>query len=94
MLSAVVGSRLDRVLTRVYPPELVDELIERVRRGEQRQRGMLARLMLHYVLALALFSHASYEEAIRFLVDGFAWQEGWKRRWQVPTNAAMFKTPV
>jgi hypothetical protein len=79
------------VLTRVYPPELIDEVIEACGRGEQRHRLMPARVTAYYVLALALFSHASYEEAMRFLVDGLAWQEGWQRQWQVPTKAAMFK---
>lgn len=79
------------VLTRVYPPELVDEVIAATGRGEQRHRVMPARVTAYYVLALALFGHASYEEAMRFLVDGLAWSEGWRRQWQVPTKAAMFK---
>jgi hypothetical protein len=56
---------------------------------------MPVRVTAYYVLALALFAHAPYEEAIeegmRFLVDGLAWQEGWQHPWPVPTKAAMFK---
>jgi len=52
---------------------------------------MPARVTAYYVLALALFAHASYEEVMRFLVDGLAWQEGWQHQWEVPTKSAMFK---
>lgn len=79
------------VLTRVYPPELVDRVIEAAGRTEQRHRLLPARVTAYYVLAMALFSHASYEEVMRFLVDGLAWQSGWARQWQVPTKAAIFQ---
>lgn len=79
------------VLTRVFPPELVDEVIAACGRGERRHRLLPARVTTYYVLAMALFSGASYEEVMRFLVDGLAWQEGWRQRWQIPTKAAIFK---
>jgi hypothetical protein len=79
------------VLTRVFPPELVDRVVGEAGRREQRQRLLPARVVVYYVLGLALFSHASYEEVMRMLVDGLAWQSGWQRRWQVPTKAALFK---
>lgn len=79
------------VLTRVYPPELVDGVIEAAGRAERRHRLLPARVTAYYVLALALFSHASYEEVMRFLVDGLAWQSGWRQQWQVPTKAAIFQ---
>ena len=79
------------VLTKVYPPELVDRVIEATGRGERRHRLLPARVTVYYVLALALFSRASYEEVMRSLVDGLAWQEGWRDRWQVPTKAAIYK---
>lgn len=79
------------VLTRVYPPELVDRVIEAAGRVERRHRLLPARVTAYYVLALALFSDASYEEVMRFLVEGLAWQSGGARRWQVPTKAAIFQ---
>ena len=79
------------VLTRVFPPELVDRVVAEAGRREQRQRLLPARVVVYYVLGLALFSHASYEEVMRMLVDGLAWQSGWQRRWQVPTKAALFQ---
>lgn len=79
------------VLTRVYPPELLDRVIEAAGRVEQRHRLLPARVVAYYVLAMALFADASYEEVMRFLVDGLAWQSGWSQRWEVPTKAAIFK---
>jgi hypothetical protein len=79
------------VLTRVFPPELVDAVVAEAGRGERRARLLPARVVVYYVLAMALFGEASYEEVMRQLVEGLAWQSGWKRAWAVPTKAAIFK---
>jgi hypothetical protein len=79
------------VLTRVFPPELVDAVVAEAGRGERRQRLLPARVVVYYVLAMALFSDASYEEVMRQLVEGLAWASGWQRVWEVPTKAAIFK---
>jgi hypothetical protein len=77
------------VLTRVFPPELVDRVVDQAGRGEQRQRLLPARVVVYYVLGLALYSSSSYEEVIRMLVDGLAWQSGWRTVWSVPTKGAL-----
>ena len=79
------------VLTRAFPPELVDVVIAETGRGQQRSRLLPARLVAYYVLAMALFSQASYEEVMRNLVEGLAWESGWRQRWQVPTKSAIFQ---
>lgn len=79
------------VLTRVFPPELVDRVVAESGRTEQRQRVLPARVVVYYVLALALYSSSSYEEVMRMLVDGLSWQSGWRRPWSVPTKAALFQ---
>jgi len=43
------------VLTRAFPPELVDEVIEVTGTRERRRRLLSARLMVYFVLALWLF---------------------------------------
>ena len=60
-------------------------------RSEQRQRLLPARVVVYYVLGLALFSRSSYEEVMRMLVDGLSWASGWRQAWRVPTKAALFK---
>ncbi len=79
------------VLTRVFPAELVDRVVAETGRGERRRRLLPARVVVYYVLGLALFSQSSYEEVMRLLVEGLSWSEGWARRWSVPTKAALFK---
>jgi hypothetical protein len=82
------------VLTRVFPPELVDRVVDQAGRGEQRQRLLPARVVVYYVLGLALYSSSSYEEVIRMLVDGLSWQSGWRTVWSVPTKGALAQARV
>jgi hypothetical protein len=55
------------VLTRVFPPELVDGVVAEAGRTERRHRFLPARVLVYYVLAMALFADASYEEVMRQL---------------------------
>jgi hypothetical protein len=82
------------VLTRVFPPELVDGVLVEAGRVEQRHRLLPARLVVYYVLALALFADGSYEEVMRQLVEGLAWESGWSREWTVPSKMAISKARV
>jgi hypothetical protein len=79
------------VLTRTYPPAVVDAAVAEAGKREQRHRLLPARVMVYYVMALALFSHDAYEEVMRHLVNGLTWLTGWKCHWQVPTKSALFK---
>jgi hypothetical protein len=75
----------------VFPPELVDGVVAEAGRREQRQRLLPARVVVYYVLALALFADSAYEEVMRQLVEGLAWESGWEQRWEVPTKVAIYK---
>jgi hypothetical protein len=79
------------VLTRTFPPELVDAVIREVGRAEHRHRLLPARLVVYYVLAMALFSEASYEEVMRNLVEGLAWASGWRQDWTLPSKSAIYQ---
>jgi hypothetical protein len=76
-------------LTRVFPPELVDRVVAEAGRGERRHRLLPARVVVYYVLGLALYSSSSYEEVVRMLVDGLSWASGWQQPWSVPTKGAI-----
>jgi hypothetical protein len=56
-------------LTSVFPPDLVDQVIEQTGRAEQRRRLLPARMVVYYVLALALFADVAYLEVLRLLVE-------------------------
>ncbi|MFD7046002.1 transposase domain-containing protein [Rhodococcus jostii] len=58
------------VLTSVCPPEVIDDVLTECGRVERRNRLLPARVVVYYVLALALFSNCSYEEVMRKLVAG------------------------
>ena len=75
----------------MFPPELVDGVVAQAGRREQRQRLLPARVVVYYVLALALFADCSYEEVMRQLVEGLAWESGWTRAWEVPSKVAIYK---
>ena len=77
------------VLTRTFPPELVDAVVQDTGREQQRSRLLPARLVTYYVMAMALFSQAGYEEVMRSLVEGLAWESGWRQRWTVPSQPAI-----
>jgi hypothetical protein len=79
------------VLTRVFPPDLVDRVVAGAERTEVRHRLLPARVVVYYVLGLALFSQASYEEVMRELTEGLSWASGWAQSWHVPTKAALFR---
>jgi hypothetical protein len=89
-----VGERLsDRiaigVLTRTYPPALVDQVIAEAGAQERRHRLLPARVVVYYVLAMCLFSQVGYEEVALLLVEGLAWARRWHGSWQVPTTGAI-----
>jgi hypothetical protein len=93
---ASVAERLpDRVsvgvLASVFPAPLVDEVIEQAGARERRYRALPARLMVYYVLALALFAQQGYEEVMRLLTHGLAWLSGWSTHWEAPSVPAIAK---
>jgi len=79
------------VLTRAYPPELVDRVLAESGRVERRTRLLPARVMVYYAMALALFAESSYEEVMRNLIEGLDYSAGWRGGWQVPSKAAIAK---
>lgn len=77
------------VLTRLVPRELVDEVVAGLGKKEARLRLLPSRVVVYFVLALALFYGDSYEEVMRKLVQGLNWLGVWRRDWKVPTTSAL-----
>ncbi|GAA1501868.1 IS4 family transposase [Kitasatospora kazusensis] len=82
------------LLTRTFPPELVDRIVEECGRTGQRQRLLPPRVVVYFVLAMCLFSGQGYEEVARLLTEGLAWARRWSGSWQVPTTAAISRARV
>src|SRR5665811_22228 len=83
-----------RVLTRVFPPDVVDEVIAATGRTEQRNRSLPARLTAYFVMGMALYSEGSYEDVLGLLTDGLAWASGWQERFTLPSKSAIFQARV
>jgi Insertion element 4 transposase N-terminal/Transposase DDE domain len=61
------------VLTTTISADLVDAVLAETGRESQRQRQLPARLVVYYILALALYAQASYGEVLRCLLEGVRW---------------------
>jgi hypothetical protein len=61
------------VLTATVPAELVDAVLADTGRQSRRQRQLPARVVVYYVMALALYAQASYGEVLRCLLGGVRW---------------------
>jgi Insertion element 4 transposase N-terminal/Transposase DDE domain len=77
------------VLTRLITRELVEEVLAETGRKEQRKRLLPARVVVYFVLALALFYGDPYEEVMRKLAQGLSRLAIWKKEWRVPTASAL-----
>src|SRR5450759_4846865 len=58
------------VLTSMFPPALVDEVLETTGRVEQRHRLLPARVVVYFTVAMCLWADEGYEEVARVLVGG------------------------
>ena len=79
------------LLTRVFPPELVDEVIAGAGRTEQRRRLLPARPMVYFAIGMALHAEASYEGVMGLLTDGLAWSSGSAEMYVLPSKSGIFQ---
>jgi Insertion element 4 transposase N-terminal/Transposase DDE domain len=79
------------VLTRTFPPALVDEVIAAAGRTEQRHRSLPARVMAYFAIGMALHSEGSYEDIIGLLTDGLAWSSPAEELVKLPSKSAIFQ---
>src|SRR5450756_101158 len=82
------------LLTKVFPPELVDQVIADVGRTEQRNRSLPARVMAYFAIGMALYSQGSYEDVLAQLTDGLSWASGWQEAYCPPSKSAIFQARV
>jgi hypothetical protein len=78
------------VLTRTFPPTLVDEVVADCGRTEQRNRALPARAMAYFAIGMALHSQGSYEDVLALLTDGLAWTSG-EEPVVLPSKSAVFQ---
>lgn len=61
------------VLNEKVPVEDVDRVLRETNRDTQRHRKLPMRVMVYYVIALALYMQVSYGEVLRCLLEGLDW---------------------
>ena len=79
------------LLTRVFLPEVVDEVIAGCGRTEQRHRSLPARTMAYFAVGMALYSEGSYEDVLGLLTDGLGWSLGDVDPVKMPSKSAIFQ---
>jgi hypothetical protein len=79
------------LLTRVFPPDVVDEVIALSGRKEQRHRALPARVMAYFAVGMALHSEGSYEDVLGLLTDGLAWSLPDAEPVRLPSKSAIFQ---
>lgn len=79
------------LLTRVFPPDLVDGVIADAGRRQQRSRILPARVVAYFTVAMALNADGSYEDVFADLVDGLSWASGWEDEYPSPSASAIFQ---
>ncbi|TFB66811.1 hypothetical protein E3N85_09540 [Cryobacterium sp. Hz9] len=63
------------VMTTVFAPGVVDEVIAACGRTEKRRRSLPTRSMAYFATGMALHSDGSYENVLAVISDGFAWAD-------------------
>ena len=61
------------VISKTFPLEKVNAILQRTGKISQRQRDLPAHVVIYYVLALTLFMQVSYREVLRCLLEGIEW---------------------
>lgn len=79
------------LLTRVFPAEVVDEVIAAAGRTQVRHRALPARVMAYFSIGMALYSEGSYEDVFAELTDGLSWASGWRQSFPMPSKSAIFQ---
>jgi len=79
------------LLTRVFPPALVDEVIAQAGRTEQRSRSLPARVMAYFAIGMGLYPDGSYEQVMSQITDGLSWASGWRDGHKMPSKSAIFQ---
>lgn len=61
------------VIAKFFPGDKVREVLQQTNRTSVRERDLPARVVVYYVIALALYMRSSYREVLRCLLEGVQW---------------------
>ena len=78
------------LLTRVFPADVIDEVVAAAGRSEKRNRALSARMMVYLSIGLGLYAEASYVDVFAQLTDGLCWASGWSDTYAPASKSAIF----
>ncbi len=61
------------VVSKSFPAQAIEGVLARTGRASLRQRDLPARVVVYYVIGLALYMQSSYREVLRCLLEGIQW---------------------
>src|SRR3954471_15734406 len=64
------------VIARTFPPGEVRQVLAETGRASERRRDLPAHVMVHYAIALALYTTSGTREVLRCLLEGLRWLWG------------------
>ena len=64
------------VIAKIFPRELIDEILKETEKTSERQRDLPAHVMVYFVIALPLYMQVSCREVLRCLREGLHWLFG------------------
>jgi len=79
------------VVTRVFPADVVDEVIAEAGRTQVRHRALPARVMAYFAIGMGVYGEGSYEDVLAQLTDGLSGASGWREQYRLPGKSAIFQ---
>lgn len=71
------------VIAKTFPKEKVEAAINECGKASKRNRELPARVVVYYVIAMALYMNVGYKEVLRCLLEGVKWIMGSEARVKV-----------
>ncbi len=77
------------VIAKTFPADKIEAVLAATGKASVRQRELPARVVVYYVIALALYMQSSYREVLRCLLEGLQWLSEPATRLKVAGNSAI-----
>ena len=77
------------VIAKTFPADKIEAVLAATGKASVRRRELPARVVVYYVIALALFMQSSYREVLRCLLEGLQWLSEPGTKVKVAGNSAI-----
>ena len=77
------------VIAKTFPADKIEAVLAATGKASVRRRELPARVVVYYVIALALYMQSSYREVLRCLLEGLQWLSEPGTKMKVAGNSAI-----